>query len=91
MSFVIEPSIAKYHSNKSVDITQLPYKYLTYENETAAFFQTVAPWYQPGGKENQTIINNYGITTNQQYRKYMTSQSENIKQYNTNTFQSTVK
>ena len=85
MSFVIEPSVVQYHSNDHVDIRQLPYKYLTYENAS------VAPWYQPGGNENQAIINNYGIATNQQYRRYMTQQSESIKKYNTNAFQSTVK
>jgi len=91
MSFVIEPSVSTYRPNKTVDSSLLPPNYLTYENESAAFFKTVAPWYQPGGEENQALLHTYGITTNQQYRKYMTSHSESVQKFNTQAFQSTTK
>lgn len=91
MSFVIDPSVSAYYPNKTVDSTLLPQKYLTYGNESSPFFKTVAPWYQPGGVENQILINTHGITTNQQYRKYMTSHSESVKQYNNKSFLKTLK
>jgi len=91
MSFVIDPSVTAYYPNKIVDSSLLPQQYLTYGNESSAFFKTVAPWYQPGGTENQALIQNYGITSNQQYRKYMTSHSESVKQYNNKSFVTTIK
>lgn len=91
MSFVIDPSITAYYPNKIVDSSLFPQQYLTYGNESSAFFKTVAPWYQPGGTENQALIQTYGITSNQQYRKYMTSHSESVKQYNNKNFVTTLK
>jgi hypothetical protein len=48
------------------------------------------PWYQPGSIENQALLNNYGITNNQQYRKYMTNNSLDICKFNHLSFIKTI-
>ena len=91
MSFVIEPSVTAYYPKQIVDSSLLPQKYITHGKESSIFFKTVNPWYQPGSTENQALLQTYGITSNQQYRKYMTSHSESVKQYNNKSFVTTIK
>jgi len=92
MSFHIEPSFAPFHATSSVNITQLPYKYLPQLQETPASSRGhVDSWYQPGAQDNYALLNAYGIDSNQTYRKYMTHHSMDVRKYNDKTFVSTIK
>lgn len=90
MSFVIEPIVTTYQPTQTVNCALLPPQYLPYKNDSSAVFNTVAPWYQPSATENRALISTYGITNNQQYRKYMTAHAESIKQINTLGFKKTL-
>jgi hypothetical protein len=47
-------------------------------------------WYQPGSVDNQYLLDHYGITDNQQYRKHMTNQSVDICNFNNKSFMKTI-
>ena len=82
MSFVPEINETKYFSDNIPNITSLPYHYLPQTRNLNNEVPLVNTWYQPGDKENEAILNTFQISSNQQYRKYMMKNSQEIINFN---------
>lgn len=78
MSFVPEINETKFVANYIPNITSLPYNYLPQTRNLNNEVPLVNTWYKPGDKENEAILNMYNISSNQQYRKYMIKNSQEI-------------
>lgn len=59
-------------------------------NDINSTIPLTQPWYQPGSIENQALLDHYGITNNQQYRKHMTNHSVDICTFNNISFTKTI-
>jgi hypothetical protein len=82
MSFVPEKSETKFVSEHNLNITSLPYNYLPQTRSLSSEIPSVNTWYHPGDKENEAVLNMFNISSNQQYRKYMIKNSEEIINFN---------
>jgi hypothetical protein len=78
MSFVPEVNETKFSADYIPNITSLPYNYLPQTRNLNNEVPLVNTWYQPGDKGNEAILNMFNISSNQQYRKYMTKNSQEI-------------
>lgn len=64
--------IHTFQNNQTLDIN----------NNSVKPIELEVPWYQPGASDNQSLLDAYSIQTNQQYRKYMTNNSKEIREFN---------